>query len=131
MTERNLARDVAAALLAPFDETYDPTETDLRYAENMIESLRSRGLRLLYLDEPVDLTDGGLPALEFQVNDATDPREAYRDADDIAARYFGDERYVLHATEAAALAARGTDGSLSNVRFEVKFRARPIGGSNA
>ena len=129
MKERNLTRDVAAALLAPFDETYDPTETDLRYAEDMIKSLYGRRLRLVYLDEREssddDLRPGRIPPLDFEIENALSAEAAYLAADVIAADFYGDQRYTLNVRGSAII--NGHDPE----RFDVKFSARPIGAPDA
>jgi hypothetical protein len=142
MRERNLIRDVAWALFAGEDATYvagqyEPSPDELALTETLIGSLLTRGLRLLYVDQsPAALegisvritnrTDGRIPPLDFKVEGAADPIQAYRSADEIASGYFGDQRFVLHAKSATV-----GEGTASRLRFDVEFTATPIGGPDA
>jgi hypothetical protein len=82
--------------------------------------------------QPKESLDGRIPPLEFRIEEATSAAQAYQFADVIAAHYFGDHRYVLHAKAAEVTSAqRLADGALSTIEYEIEFTATPIGDSDA
>jgi hypothetical protein len=136
MTDPNLAlstiRDLGQKIRE--DHTASRARNGLALAEHLLllDEWISKGGTLPGDWQPRESLDGRIPPLEFRVEEATSAEQAYQFADEIAAYYFGDHRYVLHAKAAEVTSAqRSADGALGTILYEIEFTATPIGDSDA
>jgi len=136
MTDPNLAlstiRDLGRRIRE--DHTASRARLGLALAEHLLDldEWISKGGVLPDDWQPMESLDGRIPPLAFRVEEAISAEQAYQFADEIASRYFGDRRYVLHAKSAEVASANArADGGVGVIRYEVEFTATPIGGPDA
>jgi hypothetical protein len=135
MTDPNLAlstiRDLGRKIRE--DHTASRAKYGLALAEHLLvldEEIIQGGV--LPDDWQAKPADGRIPPLAFRVEEATSAEQAYQFADEIASRYFGDRRYVLHAKSAEVTSANvRADGAVGVIRYDVEFTATPIGDPDA